>query len=228
MGTGVFEIFGTRYYTYCFGIILVAPFALWFIGSMIRVLIRALEGKPVKWYGPVISACCTLAMLIAVFWDVYQIGQEATRLCNEKAGLHVYRTVKAESFLGAGSIKGWAEYGFKFVEDESPKGKFKLFIENGKSTYKKIDKLVSRYELVITRKNLTPEIIIHQYQIRDRLSHEVLGEAAQFTIDGGWADMAFYGLTGFTFIPWKCKGGLGDSDPFDIVTLVLRPNDNTH
>jgi hypothetical protein len=97
LDAGVFEIFGTWYYTYCFGIILIAPFALWFVGSMIRVLMRALAGKPVKWYGPAISAGCTLAMLIAVFWDVYQIGQEATRLCNEKAGLHVYRTVPIQT-----------------------------------------------------------------------------------------------------------------------------------
>ncbi len=224
MDGGAFEIFGTRYYTHNFGILFTVPFALWFVGAMIRVFMRALEGKPVKWFGPAISAGCIFAMLVAVFWDVYQIGQEATRLCNEKAGLHVYRTVEAESFLGAGGIKNWAEYGFKFTEGDHNKGKVRYFYKDGKPTYKKVDKFLSEYELVITRKKLTPQIRIHQFQIIDRFTHEVLGEAAELIIDGGWADMAFYGLTGFTFTPWKCKGGLGDSSPFDIVTLVLKPN----
>ncbi|WP_321532221.1 hypothetical protein [uncultured Desulfuromonas sp.] len=224
MDAGVFEIFGTRYYTHGFGLLLVAPFAFWFIVSVIGVPIRLLERKPLQWYGVVVSAFCTFVMLIVVFWDVYQIGQQAAKLCNEKAGLHVYRTAEAESFLGAAGIRGWAEYGFEFTEGESDKDKIRYFMENGKPTYKKVDEFLSEYELLITRKKLTPKIKIHQYQIIERSNSEILGETAHLRIDGGWADMAFYGLTGFTYTPWKCKGdGMGDASPIDIVKVVLKP-----
>lgn len=225
MDAGVFEIFGTWYYTYCFGIILIAPFALWFVGSMIRVLMRALAGKPVKWYGPAISAGCTLAMLIAVFWDVYQIGQEATRLCNEKAGLHVYRTVEAESFLGAAGIQNWAKYGFKFTEGNHDKGKVRYFYKDGKPTYKKVDKLVSRYELTMSRGYITPRIDVLKVTVKDRYTDEVLGESVEYSIYGGWADMLFFNATGFTYSPWICSGKdkKGQIYISDVVKATIKP-----
>ncbi len=225
MSSGIFEIFGTRYYTHGFGLLFVAPFVLLLAASLIRILMRAADGKPIKWYGPIFFALCTVAMFVAVFWDVYQIGQQATKLCNEKAGLHVYRTAEANSVLGLSGIEHWSKYGFEFLEDNSlSKGKLRLFMKDGKPAYKKVDRFLSRYELLITRKKLTPKIMTHQYQIIERSSNEVLGEILQFTIDGGWADMAFYGLTGFTYTPWKCKGdGMGDASPIDIVKVVLKP-----
>ncbi len=225
MDAGVFEIFGTRYYTHGFGLLLVAPFAFWFIVSLIGVPIRLLERKPLQWYGVVVSAFCTFVMLIVVFWDVYQIGQQATKLCNEKAGLHVYRTAETDSVLGLSGIEHWSEYGFEFLEDNSlSKGKLRLFMKDGKPSYKKVDQFISQYELLITRKKLMPKIKIHQYQIIERSNSEILGETAHLRIDGGWADMAFYGLTGFTYTPWKCKGdGMGDASPIDIVKVVLKP-----
>lgn len=225
MDAGVWEIFGTRYYSNGFGLLLVAPFAFWFVVSLIGVPIRAIERKPVKWYGLIISLLCTLVMLVVVFWDVYQIGQQATKLCNEKAGLHVYRTAEAEGVLGLFSIEHWSKYGFKFVEYEDVlKNKTRYFLEGGKPAHKKVNQFLSQYELLITRKKLTPKIKIHQYQIIERSTNEILGETAHLRIDGGWADMAFYGLTGFTYTPWQCKGdGMEDASPIDIVKVVLKP-----
>jgi hypothetical protein len=224
MDAGVFEIFGTRYYTHCFGLLLVAPFILWIVVTLISMPIQVVRKKPVKWRKLALSAACTLAMLVAVFWDVYRIGQQATKLCHEKAGLHVYRTAEAESFVGAAGIKGWDEYGFKFTEGESDKDKIRYFMDNGNPTFKKIDHFISQYQLLIIRKKLTSKIKIHQYQIIERSSNEVLGETAQLTIDGGWADMAFYKITGFTYTPWHCKGrGMRDSSPINIVKIILKP-----
>ncbi|WP_321532215.1 hypothetical protein [uncultured Desulfuromonas sp.] len=225
MDAGVFEIFGTRYYTHGFGLLLVAPFAFWFIVSVIGVPIRLLERKPLQWYGVVVSAFCTFVMLIVVFWDVYQIGQQATKLCNEEAGLHVYRTAEAESFLGAAGIRGWAEYGFEFTEGESDKDKIRYFMENGKPTYKKVDQFLSQYELVTTRKKITNRIGIIKQQIKDRNSNEVLGEANEFKIHGGWADMLFFNLTGFSYSPWICSGRNQKKKiyPSDLVKAVLAP-----
>lgn len=225
MESGVWEIFGTRYYTHGFGLIFVAPFAIWFGIALLLALGRIVRGKrPFLSINLFLSAALVVISLIVVFGDVYQIGKQATKLCNEKVGLHVYRTAEAESFLGAAGIKGWADYGFKFTERESNKDKVRYFYENGNPTYKKVDQFLSKYELLITRKNLTPKIMIHQYQIVDRSNDAILGEISQFTIDGGWADMAFYGITGFTYSPWVCKGKrMGDSSPIDIVKHVLKP-----
>lgn len=225
MESGVWEIFGTRYYTHGFGLIFVAPFAMWFGIALLLTLGRIVRGKrPFISINFCLSAAMVIISFIVVFGDVYQIGKQATRFCNKKAGLHVYRTAEAESFLGAAGIRGWADYGFKFTERESNKDKIRYFYENGKPTYKKVDEFLSQYELLIIRKYLTSKIMIHQYQIIERSNNEVLGETSQFTIDGGWADMAFYGITGFTYSPWVCKGaGMGDSSPIDIVTYVLKP-----
>jgi len=224
MDSGVIELFGTRYYTHFFGIVLIAPFALWCSISVLPVLMRKISGKPVKWYGAAASIVSTLLMFIAVFGDVYLIGRQATKLCNENAGLYVYRTVEAESFLGAAGIKNWIGYGFKFTEGGGDDRKIRYFYENGKPTFKEIDKFLSRYELVITREKLFPKIARHQYQVIDRHSNELLGEVIQFTIDGGWADEAFYGITGMRRNPWKCRGeSIGDSSPINIVTHVIKP-----
>ena len=229
MESGVFEIFGTRYYTDCFGIILVIPFFLWFIGGVIRTLVPALKKKPVKWYWATVPAACSIAMLVAVFWDVYHIGQEATRLCNEKAGLHVYKTVQAESVFGVISIRPWGEYGFKFTEGENDEGKIRYFYENGKPTYKTVDKILSRYEVVVRpHQRVAPGIEVLKFEVKDRHTGEVLGEAINYSIDGGWADMAFWGITGFGFSPWICSGKDGEGRrsviyPSDLVKATIKP-----
>jgi hypothetical protein len=226
MESGVWEIFGMSYYTHGFGLIFVAPFAIWFGIALLLTLVRILRGKrPFISINLCLSAVMVFISFILVFWDVYQIGQQATKLCNKKAGLHVYRTAEAESVLGLSGIEHWSKYGFKFVEYEDVlKNKTRYFLDNGKPAYKKVDEFLSQYELVITRKNLTSKIKIHQYQIVYRSTYEVLGETSQLSIAGGWADMFFYGITGFSYSPWICKGdGMGDSSPIDIVKHVLKP-----
>ena len=167
MDAGVWEIYGTRYYTHGFGLLFVAPFVLLFVASLIRLLVRAADGKPLKWYGPIFFALCSVVMLVAVFWDVYQIGQQATKLCNEKAGLHVYRTAEADSVLGLSDIEHWSKYGFKFLEDNSlSKGKLRLFMKDGKPTYKKADQFLSEYEYSITYSHMTSRIEIIKQEVK--------------------------------------------------------------
>src|SRR3989338_1034007 len=72
-----------------------------------------------------------VAILVA-YWDVYQISKEARRLCKEEAGLHVYKTVEAEGFLGDISIDYWAKYGFEFVESLYRRNKPRFTLHQGK------------------------------------------------------------------------------------------------
>ncbi|MDY0361943.1 MAG: hypothetical protein RBR08_10850 [Desulforegulaceae bacterium] len=223
MKAGVIEIFGTYYYTAGIGLILVSPFLLWFAISLLSFLIRWMAGAPVKRRSLAVSFIWTIVMLTVVSLDVFIIGQKAASLCNKYGGMHVYRTAEAESFIGDGIIE-LAKYGFKFTERRSDEGKIRYFYENGKPTYKMVDEFLSQYELVNTKKALTFQIEIRQYQIIDRFTNEVLGESASLTTYGGWADMLFYGITGFTFVPWECKcDGMSEEHPMDIVIFVLKP-----
>jgi hypothetical protein len=172
-----------------------------------------------------LSAALVVISFIVVFWDVYQIGSQATKLCNEKAGLHVYRTAEAESFLGAAGIRGWADYGFKFTERESDKDKIRYFYENGKPTYKKVDEFISQYELVMSRIHIFPRIEVIKVEMKDRRTDEVLGESIEYSIDGGWADMLFYNSTGFSYSPWICSGQFARGQIYlsDVVKATLKP-----
>lgn len=208
MESGVWEIFGTRYYTHGFGLIFIAPFVMWFGIALLLTLGRIVRGKhPFISINFCLSAAMVVISFIVVFGDVYQIGQKAAKLCNEKAGLHVYRSAQAESVLGLFDIEHWAKYGFKFVEYEDVlKNKTRYFYENGRPTHKKIDQFLSKYELVETRKYITPRIEIIKQEIKDRNTNEVLGESNEYSIDAGWADMFFYNTTGFSYTPWICSG----------------------
>jgi len=226
MDAGIWEIYGTRYYTHGFGLLFVFPFAVWFFMSSVHTLKGLVVERTFKWRGLVLSACLIVVTLVAVFWDVYQIGQQATKLCNEKAGLHVYRTAEADSVLGLSDIEHWSKYGFKFVEYEDVlKNKTRYFFENGKPTYKRVNQFSSQYELVETRKYITSRIEIIKQEIKDRNSDEVLGESNEFSIDAGWADIFFYNTTGFNYSPWVCSGINVKRQIYisDLIEITLNP-----
>ena len=226
MDAGVWEIFGTRYYTHGLGLIFVLPFMIWFGVAFVLMLKGLVVEHKFKFQGLFVSACYIVISLVVVFWDVYQIGQQATKLCNEKAGLHVYRTAEANSVLGLSGIEQWSKYGFKFVEYEDVlKNKTRYFYENGKPTYKKVDKFLSQYELVETRSHVTARIEIIKQEIKDRNTNEVLGESNEFSIDGGWADMFFYNTTGFSYSPWICSGISEKRRIYisDLIGITLNP-----
>src|SRR3990172_9133686 len=85
--------------------------------------------------------------IVVAYWDVYQISKEARRLCKEEAGLHVYKTVKAEGFICSTNIDYWAKYGFQYVESLYKEGKKTRFTLNqGKVTSETIPAYISRYE----------------------------------------------------------------------------------
>ena len=231
MEAGVFEIFGTRYYTHGFGLLLVAPFALWFAASLLRTLYRLLrKRRPAVGWGLYLSALLTMVSFVVAFWDVYQIGQQATKLCKEQGGLHVYKTVEAEGFIGSGGIEYWANYGFKYVEDTYANGKkVRGIIKNGKATKIQVDSFLSEYEYSHKREKLGERLVRGRYCIVHRQSGDCLGELIVFGIHGGWADMLFYNLTGFSYTPWGCgdKNNGADLTYGDVVKATLKPVSET-
>ncbi len=211
MEAGVFEIFGTRYYTHGFGLLLVAPFALWFVASLLRTLYRLLRKKPpAAGWGLYVSGLLTVIAFVVAFWDVYQIGQQATKLCREQGGLHVYKTVEAEGFNGGSSIEYWSKYGFRYIEGESYKGKFRFIMTRGRPTSERINDFISRYKVITEDTNIDKRIGRTKYYVSDMFNNDVLGELIVFGVHAGWADMLFYNLTGFSYSPWSCGRQNGD------------------
>ncbi|TAJ95664.1 MAG: hypothetical protein EPO31_01280 [Gammaproteobacteria bacterium] len=176
-----------------------------------------------------IVALWTLAIFVA-YWDVYQISKEARRLCKEEAGLHVYKTVEAEGFLGyATDIEYWSEYGFKYVEGLYKNNKTRLTLQNGEIVRETIPEYVSRYQYVTDSKVLTMPFVQGKDIIKDRETDEILGEIVAFTIYPGWLDSRLLGLLGFTWIPPRCDGDYpperGKRTIYfrDLIKVVIKP-----
>lgn len=149
------------------------------------------------------------------YWDVYQIAKETERLCREEAGLHVFRTVEAEGFLGVFSIEHWASYGFRYVEYDLRGKKVRYTIVEGKVEETLVDEFLSRYEYVYDGGvPFGTSFNRHSKMVQDRQSEEVLGELVYFSVYPGWIDSRWLGWSGFTFTPRICD----NDDPPDLTS----------
>lgn len=174
---------------------------------------------------PIIATILTLP-----FWDVYMIGRDADRLCNEQGGLHVYKTVEADGFLGGGSIERWSQYGFSYVESGGMGDKkYRTSIQDGKVLTKEVSEYISRYRLA--GENHTPihnSISRSSLQIVTRKNNEVLGELIYFSIYPGIFDGVLLKLLGSGPVLWQCgnepQAGRKDTLGYgDVVMAVLKP-----
>lgn len=207
-----------------------AIFVLW------QVYSRLLRRLTQPWLRRALMFVTTATVLTVPFWDVIAIGREAERLCKEQAGLHVYKTVDAEGFLGDSTIEFWSKYGFKYVESGGGNLMSRYTLQNGKARHERVQEFISRYELkkgenhVVFGKHFarSSEVVI------DRQSGVVLGDLVYFAIYPGMFDSFFIGVTGTGsgFSPWHCgneptKGQevlrLGGTD---VVLATIRPRKN--
>lgn len=175
-----------------------------------------------------ITALWVVAMVVA-YWDVYQISREARRLCREEAGLHVFRTVEAEGFLGDISIDYWAKYGFRYVESPYRGNKTRFTMNEGKVTSESILDYVSRYEYARDTRALEAPFEREQDMIRDRQTGETLGDIVAFYVYPGWLDSRLLGLLGFAWSPPRCDEDYKPKPQkatlyyTDLVKAVIKP-----
>lgn len=181
-----------------------------------------------------------LAFLIATapLLQVYSISMEAKQLCRAQGGLHVYKAVKAEGFLGGSNIETWSKYGYKYVESGGTLNrKFRETILDAKPTTTEVPEYISRYQY----KTGDNHRVVGKYFSRsselviDRQTNEVLGDLVVFGIYPGWLDNLAIGLTGAGsgFTPWSC----GDEPPAgsevlrigirELVSVTLKPVNST-
>jgi hypothetical protein len=180
-----------------------------------------------------ISSLWTVTFLIG-YTDVIYISLKARKLCREEAGLHVYKTVEAEGFLGSTSIENWSKYGFRYVESIYKDRKKTIFIlKDGKVVSETVPEFISRYEYTRDSQVLKVPFEREQDIIRDRQTGEILGDLVVFYVYPGWLDSRLMGLLGLSWSPPRCDG---DYKPWpqkatlyytDLVKAVIKPKPET-
>ncbi len=179
-----------------FVVVVITPIIYWLILKRFKLVIK------------IISILCVwfIAVFIA-YWDVYQISKEAERLCQEEAGLHVYKTVEADGLAGVFELEDWIEYGFTYVENETIMGGKKRYtLHDDLIVEEKVNSFISDYEYVKNIEVLEMPFNRSRKIIQDRTSGEVLGEIVSFAVYPGWLDSRLLGFMGFTWSPVGCDG----------------------
>ena len=171
-----------------------------------------------------------LITFLVGYTDVIYISLKARKLCREEAGLHVYKTVKAEGFLGyATDIKYWSIYGFEYVEGLYKGQKTRITFQNGEVIKVAIPEYTSNFEYVTNSKILNDPIVKNIQIIRNRHTYEILGEIVSFKVYPGWIDSWLVGVLGFTWIPPRCDDNYplerGKTTHYsdDLIKSVIKP-----
>lgn len=215
------ELFGTNYYIMFPSVIIFLFFSFLSIGLV--------AGFKRHWHWKKITAVSMgliIGIFIIVFGDVYLIGQQATKLCKEEGGLHVYKTAEAEGFIGTTYIEGWSKFGFQYVEDQYGGKKYRYVMKNGAKEKIEIDQFIGKYFIGGSRDVINKHIVRTSYSLSKLESKEMLGEVVFFSIYPGWIDSRLVGASGFSFTPWFC----GDKNArdknlssTDVIRATLKP-----
>jgi hypothetical protein len=164
----------------------------------------------------------SLTLITLPLWEAAVISFRANRLCSKQGGLHVYKTVEAEGFLGGSSIKYWSKYGFSYLEvGGANKKKFKLTMQNGEVHREELAEFNSRYQVKSSAgvKKYGNTFRRSSARVIDRETQEVLGELVTFSIYPSKFDLLALRLTRGEYNPWICGNeapqGEGSYSPGD-------------
>lgn len=202
-----------------FIIVIVTPFLYWLILKRFKLVVKIIS----------VLSLWIFAVFIS-YWDVYQIAKKAERLCRDEAGMHVYKTVEAEGFLGyATDIEQWSEYGFSYVEGRYKNKKTRLSIKDGEVIRETVPKYISLYQYTGDSEVLEEPFVKTKDLIKVRKTNEILGEVIAFKVYPGWLDSRLLGILGFSWTPPRCDGNYkpepGKSTIYlrDFIKAVLKP-----
>jgi len=209
-------------------VVLYLPLVLGLLWFFYRKIFRKAR---LAWLAMVVLA---FPLLTLPFWDVYMISRDAERLCKEQGGLHVYKTVEAEGFLGSSSMKFWSEYGYQYVENGGGEKMSRYTMQNGKVTHQRIQKFISRYASGTgdNHKIISKSISRSSEQTFDLQTNEILGELVIFNIHPGRFDGILLRLAGSGPVVWHCgnepfTGTKDKTNLVDVVLSTIKPTTNT-
>jgi len=190
------------------GYILYMPFGLLAAWIVYRYALRRIPLSPVRW---LITPIVSVSLLTLPLWEALAISHEAERLCKEQGGLHVYKTVETDGFLGSSDANFWGKYGFKYVEhgqyykDGIFTGiKYRYLIEDGKKKKNIVNNFISSYQLQRYSKNNDNNFRTTRYWISDRINNHIISELIYFSIYPSLFDTFFLRMLPVEFNPWIC------------------------
>ena len=233
------ELFGmTLYFSDMLPIgyfIIYLPFVLFVIWLVYKLILKRISIASIRLTSTILFSL----ILLGLPWlDVYRISHEAGSVCKEQGGLHIFKTVEADGFIG-GLIEDESKYGFNFTEGSDGKNnKFRWTMVDGKAVKEKISDYKSRYELQIKEKRVRINGYLQRtrYQVDDRISGEVLGELVIINIRSTLLDAFFLSSVGGSVTGWRCgneapegEGGYEPNSkkylygPSDLIKAILKP-----
>lgn len=208
-----FYVTGVGIFGYVF---IYAPLAYFITRLVYRYLLKPIVGQ---WLGSAVAISVMAFVLAAPVWDVYQIGQETKRLCTEKAGVHVYKTVMADGARVGPGIEIWSKYGYLYTEGHGRGNKkYRYTMRDGKPAEEEVDEFISQYGSIGGYDRvLDKHHGISSLATGDVNSRELLGELVLIKTYPGWIDSIFLAITGTGsgFTPWMC----GDEPPPDLINI---------
>ena len=203
------------------GYFIYVPVALLVTGLIYQLLLRRISLLVIRWPVMIIVS---IVLITWPLWGALAISYQAEKLCKEQGGLHVYKTVETDGFLGGVSIKYWSKYGFDYVEGGCGKygrSKCRKILQNGGEKNEEIPEWISQYavEPGETGPLRNGPFRINTFQVINRQTEEVLGDLVYFQIYPSRFDKFLLHLLPVEFNPWICGNeapeGKGSYSPGD-------------
>ena len=190
------------------GYFIYVPIALAIIGLLYWLLLRRI---PVIVLRIVSLFIISVPLLTFPLWEALSISYEAEKLCKEKGGLHVYKTVEAEGLLGGWGIETASKYGFSFVESGGGKYMNRETMKDGEVIRESITEYKSRYQVQtgVDSKRIGHRFRRSSSRVIDRETTEVLGELVTIGIYPSRFDLIVLSLLPVEYDGWRC----GDEAP---------------
>lgn len=165
------------------------------------------------------------------YGDVLWIARAAKRLCEEEAGLRIYKTARTSGFFGSNDIRKWASMGFDFVEFSDPGGSLHRYsVRDGRFAEKLITEIKSKYGYSARGAQATYGVAVRVEQVSDLASGEVLGERRMFRVLPGWIDrfvmsvVSGYRTPVYCFAPGEITSDTSRHPFSELILATLKGN----
>lgn len=158
----------------------------------------------------VITSFATLAVVVAMTWDVVRTSITMAQLCPQ-AGVHVKKTVKVDGFYTNSGHPDMLKEGFQYIESQESGDRISVYRKSVDGVVKdefdsKIYRLKSRYEVNydVGEKQFggRSDIGARKSFARDMQTNEQLAYAIRFYAYPGWVDR--HTLSLMTQVFWVC------------------------
>lgn len=173
---------------------LAGPLVLYLYSPLVLIGLFKLFSKVKSWKTRAWAAPLYLAIAYAIpLGDVTWHSWNMNKAC-EKAGLHVYRTVVVDGFIGEFAGKDTLErYPYRFVEDKTLTGKGAVYFERSGDQVinRKIPAPTAEWEIARDPFDYTDKsmgVTVNRDVVRSRKTNEVIAEYFVFGAWRGWID----------------------------------------